>query len=325
MDLIYTDKNRVDLGVMLAYDLDLAYGADENNFECTVGEAYHVCSAGAFLHMDGTEYGGIVDAISRDTSSGEVVYSGRTWQGILDSKVIRPDAGQDYLVVSGDANAILGTLISRLGLGDLFEASEETSGLTVASFEMPRYATGYAGIIKMLESVGGKLTVRFVDGMVLLSAMPIHDYSADEDFDSDLVDFTIQQSANTVNHLICLGSGDLKDRMVVDLYADADGNISDMQTFTGLEEYTAVLDSANTESEEELIKAGTEKLQELFGESKLEIDFGDDTDAYDIGDIVGAYDNVTKISVRAKVQKKIVTVQNGRVSVAYTVGGLENG
>lgn len=325
MDLIYTDQNRVDMGVMLAYDLDLAYGADENDFECTVGEAYHVCSAGSFLHMDGTEYGGIIDAISRDTSSGDVVYSGRTWQGILDSKVIRPDAGHDYFVVSGDANAILGKLITRLGLGDLFEASEETSGLTVTSFEMPRYVTGYAGIIKMLESVGGKLTVKFVDGMVFLSAMPIHDYSADEDFDSDLVDFTIQQSANTVNHIICLGAGDLKDRMVVDLYADADGNISDTQTFTGLAEYTTVLDSANTESEEELIKAGTEKLQELFGESKLEIDFGDDTDAYDIGDIVGAYDNVTKISVRAKVQKKIVTVQNGVVSVAYTVGGLENG
>lgn len=325
MDLIYTDQNRVDMGVMLAYDLDLAYGADENDFECTVGEAYHVCSAGSFLHMDGTEYGGIIDAISRDTSSGDVVYSGRTWQGILDSKVIRPDAGQDYLVVSGDANAILEALVARMGLEDLFEASEETSGLTVTSFEMPRYVTGYAGIIKMLESVGGKLTVKFVDGMVFLSAMPIHDYSADEDFDSDLVDFTIQQSANTVNHIICLGAGDLKDRMVVDLYADADGNISDTQTFTGLAEYTTVLDSANTESEEELIKAGTEKLQELFGESKLEIDFGDDTDAYDIGDIVGAYDDVTKISVRAKVQKKIVTVQNGVVSVAYTVGGLENG
>lgn len=325
MDLIYTDKNRVDLGVMLAYDLDLAYGEDENNFECTVGEAYHVCSAGAFLHMDGTEYGGIVDAISRDTSSGEVVYSGRTWQGILDSKVIRPDAGQDYLVVSGDANGILGTLINRLGLGDLFEASDKTSGMTVTSFEMPRYATGYAGILKMLESVGGKLVVRFVNGMVLLSAVPIHDYSADEDFDSDLVDFTIKQSANSVNHLICLGSGDLKDRMVVDLYADADGNISDTQTFAGLDEYAAVLDSANTESEAELIKAGAEKLQELFGGSALEIAFGDDTDAYDIGDIVGAYDNVAKISVRAKVQKKIVAVQNGRVSVAYSVGGLDNG
>ena len=33
MDLIYTNANRVDQGVLLDYELDLAFGADENNFE----------------------------------------------------------------------------------------------------------------------------------------------------------------------------------------------------------------------------------------------------------------------------------------------------
>ncbi len=32
MDLIFTNKNREDIGVLQDYDLDLAFGADENNF-----------------------------------------------------------------------------------------------------------------------------------------------------------------------------------------------------------------------------------------------------------------------------------------------------
>jgi hypothetical protein len=32
-----------------------------------------------------------------------------------------------------------------------------------------------------------------------------------------------------VNHLICLGSGELQNRIVVHLYVDADGNISQTQ------------------------------------------------------------------------------------------------
>ena len=36
MDLIYADENRIDQGVMDAYELDMAYGSDENNFTCTI-------------------------------------------------------------------------------------------------------------------------------------------------------------------------------------------------------------------------------------------------------------------------------------------------
>lgn len=33
MDLIYTDENRVDIGVLHEYSMDIAYGVSENNFE----------------------------------------------------------------------------------------------------------------------------------------------------------------------------------------------------------------------------------------------------------------------------------------------------
>ena len=36
MDLIYTNQNREDIGVLQDFSLDLAFGSGENDFELTV-------------------------------------------------------------------------------------------------------------------------------------------------------------------------------------------------------------------------------------------------------------------------------------------------
>ena len=322
MDLIYADESRVDQGVLLDYEFDLALGGDENDFECTIHSISHCCQAGYFLYMEGTEYGGIVDGIQSKSGTGEVVYTGRTWHGILNSKVLQPDDGQDYLICSGEANAVIGDLLTRMGLSDLFAASPVSSGLTISSYKMHRYITGYDGMRKMLASVSGKLVFEVQgDGTVLLSAVPARDYTQDEEFDSDGVDFDLSKKYNTVNHLVCLGSGELADRTVVHLYTDASGNISQTQTFTGVDEYADVYDYPNAESVDELIKSGKERLKELWGQDALSINFDPDADLYDVGDVVGAYDNVTKIAVSAEIVKKIVTIKNGQITISYEVGG----
>lgn len=320
MDLIYTNKAREDLGVLQDYDMDLAFGADENNFECTVSAVSHCCEEGSLLYMEGTEYGGIVDSIESDTASKEVKYKGRTWHGILDSKVIEPENGAAYLSLSGEANNVIAYLLDRLALTDLFEASSEDSGIAISNYKMNRYISGYDGIIKMLSSVGAKLSVTVQEDKVVLSVCAKHDYSTEEDFDSALVDFKATKKFNSVNHMICLGSGDLENRMVIHLYADKDGNISREQTQTGLDEYVGVFDYPNAESEDELIKNGTERLKKLWEPVTLTIDFDDTTDSYDVGDIVGAYDSITGISASAVITKKIVTIKNGQINISYKVG-----
>lgn len=320
MDLIYMNANREDIGVLLDYDFDLAFGADENDFECKIASVSHCCAAGYYLYIEGTEYGGIIDAIANDTASKEVTYSGRTWQGLLNSKVLQPDSGQAYLTLSGEANTVVASLLTRMGLDDLFEASSEASGLTISSYKMNRYIGGYDGIIKMLKSVNAKLLFTFRNGKVVLSAVPRHDWSQDEEFDSDLVDFQARKNHNSVNHLICLGTGELEARTVVHLYADGQGNISQTQTFTGLDEYAAVYDYPNAESVDDLTADGKDKLKELWEPDELSIDFTGDSDSYNIGDLVGAYDNVAQISICAEITKKIVTVKNGQITISYEVG-----
>ena len=320
MDLIYTNTSREDVGVLKDYIFDLAFGSDENDFEITISSNKHCCEAKCLFYIEGTEYGGIVDGVRIVTKEQSLSYFGRTWHGVLDSKILEPDAGQDYLIVSGEANSVINRLIDRIGLSDLFESSPVDSGLTISNYKMDRYTTAYNGIKKMLESVSGKLQFSFRDGKVSVSAVPIVDYSQDEQFDNDQVEMDIKKTDNPTNHLVCLGKGELSERQVIHLYADAEGNISEHQTFTGIDEVAVKYDYSSVESLEELMKSGIAKLKELRSVNTAEIDFASESTVYDVGDIVGAKEIVTGTLVKEKITKKIVTIEKGKTNIEYKVG-----
>ena len=314
------NHDKEDVGVIKDYILDLAFGADENNFECIVDIKNHCCEAGYFIYFEDSEYGGIIDSVTVNTDNSEVKYSGRTWHGILDSKVLVPDAGQDYLVCTGEANSVIGILLSRMGLTALFEASEEASGITISGYKMNRYIKGYAGIRKMLKTAGGKLKMAFTNGMVVITAMPLIDYAEDEQFDTDQIDFEITKVSNPINHVICLGAGDLAERTVINLYADSEGYISHTQSITGIEEVTAVYDYPNAESVEELENGGIDIIRDSWNQDSVNFSFNSNDDSFDIGDIVGAFERITNISVSAEITKKIVSMNNNRTTISYKVG-----
>lgn len=225
MDLIYADETRKDLGVLNSYSLDMAYGSDENDFTCSVDRRDHCCSEGYFIHVEDEEYGGIVDSIRVDTESDEIRYIGRTWHGILEKKVICPDPGDDFLVLAGEANEVLQEIIDRIGLSSLFIASSEDSGIQIVAYQMDRYCYAYSGIKKMLKEFYAKLRIRWSNGMIVLSAEPRYDYSQDEEFDTSQVDFALQKNFRPVNHMICLGQGDLKERAVIHIFTDRYGGV----------------------------------------------------------------------------------------------------
>ena len=319
MDLIYADKERNDVGVLLDYQFDLAFGTDENNFTITVSLDNHVCRDGYWIYIEGQEYGGIVDDIQVDTESQRVTYKGRTFHGLIESKVICPDPGENYYIITNmDVNVALGALISRLGLSELFAAESELSGITITRYQFYRYIEGYAGIRKMLNKFGAKLHLEWRNGTVVLSAIPLISYD-DEELDSDHVNFTIVQVFNPINHMICLGRGELKDRMVIHLYADENGNISQTQTFTGLAERTEVLDYPNAESEEELITEGQQRLRESWNASTVDIRL-DDEFSFDIGDVITVSEVVTGIHLTKSIVKKIVTINGDIFKCQYQVG-----
>lgn len=317
MDLIYTNSSMQAIGVMKAYDLDLAFGSDENDFEIKVDANNHCCEAGYYVYIIGTEYGGVIDAVTSDTKTGEVTYTGRTWHGILNSKVICPDAGQDYLTLNNEANGVLDSLITRMGLTSIFTVNIYASGLEISNYKMPRYVTGYDGIMQMLKSVGGKLVLSFDGEKIILSAAPIADHTKDGSVSSDAMSFQVKKTSKKINHLICLGQGELKDRTIVHLYADDSGSISQTQTLTGADEYAAVYDYKSAESAQKLIEAGASRLAELQNQDNLSVSLNEAEYAFDVGDVVGAVDTITGISVAVPITKKIVSIRNDYMSVSY--------
>ena len=120
MDLIYANEDLKDIEIIQDYSLDLAYGSDENDFELQVDEANAHYKEHNYIYIEksdkgiiqGTEYGGIIDKKSIDTDKNTVTYYGRTWHGILNSKVIEPPQNTDYLIVNGDANDVIKEIIN---------------------------------------------------------------------------------------------------------------------------------------------------------------------------------------------------------------------
>ena len=320
MDLNYMNQKKEDLGVMKDHNFDLAFGVDENDFECTIPTVNHCCEESYFLYIEGTEYGGIIDKIKVNSKQEEVTYMGRTWHGILESKIIEPDAEEAYLILSGEANEVLSFLVARMGLDGLFRVSEEDSGITIDSYQMHRYVAGFTGIRKMLKASGAKLHISFSEGMVELSAVPLVDYTQDEQFDTDQMDFVIQKNFHPVNHVICLGKGELTEREVIHVYADASGEISEEQIFFGLDEITAKYDNSNAESTEELKQGGIDIIKESWNSNTVTFDFDADAFVYDIGDVVGAREIVTGTEVAADITKKIVNIKRETITIQYEVG-----
>lgn len=317
MDLIYTNAKRVDQGVLTTYGFDLSFGASENDFEMTLGANEPTLEFGAFIYMEGTEYGGVVDGKKTSTNGETITYTGRTWHGMMNSKVIEPDAGEDYFTVSGDAHVILAGLIDRFGLGDLFVVVD-APGVTIKTYKFHRYCKGYDGITDMLHDNNAKLKIRWENRAVVLSAEPVADYT-ESPVDGDIATLTVEQHQHKVNHLICLGKGDLAEREIIHLYIDQFGRIADTKHYTGLDEVADTYDNTSTE---DLRSDGIKKMKELQNGDKAEISILEmEGLTYDIGDIVGASEVRSGVSVAATVTQKIVKIANGTVSTEYKTGG----
>ena len=317
MDLIVTNRDRKDIAALTDYTLDLAYGADENNFTLSFPDGPRL-TAGCLAYMDGTEYGGVVASVgTRRTRTGTILtYKGPTWHGVLAERVLCPDAGQDYLTVDGDANRVLDDLVERVGLSVLMRAEGTDSGVRVSGYQFERYTDMYTGVRRMLKASGAKLLMGYRDGLVRLWAVRAQDYT--DEVDSDRIEFDAERDWRPVNHLIGLGEGELKERARSDWYADRDGSVSQTQTLNGLDEVAAVYDYSNAKREE-LSDKTRDKLKELQAQGKVTVSVCEGQ-PFDLGDIITGRDNVTGLTVSAEVSKKIVKVERGVMTVSYEAG-----
>ena len=170
MDLIVTDAGHIDRAVIEDYALDAAWGADENDFELTVDR---MLEPGSYVYADGSELGGVIDSLRDRLERGgsTLTYGGRTWHGILANKILAPDTGQNYLVVSGKASTVIGMIVNRVvdpSMNDLVKldgvdvlayiptdpihAANDIHGKSV--FELPEDSNIMVGVHQALHNLG---------------------------------------------------------------------------------------------------------------------------------------------------------------------------
>lgn len=318
-DICYTDSRRIDAGVLLGASLNVEWGDSGNDFELSVDISSPVrLDDGALVYVEGTEWGGVVDAREASATDGLMRYTGRSWHGVLRDRILCPDAGADYLSVSGEANSVLLSLVSRMGLGEVMTVSAVQSGISVRH-QFDRYTDAYSGIRAMLAASGARLGISYDSraGRAVLSAVKVADWS--DGPTSDTADVDVKRVSRPYNHLICLGSGELRNRVVQHWYADAEGRVSSKQSLFGIDERATVYDYTNA-SAEQLSQDGPKKLAEYQTADVLEATLGFDG-SYAVGDVVPGVDEDTGTEVSVTVGTVDVTVTADGVTATYRAGG----
>ena len=316
-DIIVAAPDGTELRCMLFSEYDFEVGDEENSFLVTIPRPeWESVANDSRIYIPGTEYGGLYKRLESDTKNNSVAVGGLTWRGMLQKKILCPPAGQDYATDSGELNAIIGARVSAAFPG-LFVGSSESTGITV-SYQYYRYVTLYDGLKALLKSVGYKMQIEYdqVLRKVVVSAVPIVDYSSEIEYSSDMsADYSMIIDRTGINHLICLGQGELKNRVVEHLYVDANGVISQTQTFFGENEIAETYDYAGA-TREDLIKSGADQLKGELNLNEFAIELESEREVQ-IGDIVGSRDYITGYTVTAPITTKIVKFEDGFVKIEY--------
>ena len=243
MELILADKSGNDIKNLVFSSADFDIGG-ENDFEITIAleEWQKEIDFNCRIYEPDSECGGIISAIETNTEDKTVKIKGYTWRGLLSKRIITPPSGSDYFTVSGELHTVMQQVIGNM-YENVIQASTESTGKSVTRYRFDRYCTVLDGLVKMLKSIGYKLRIRYRQGELYngsyaeISAVPIVDYSNEIELSQDSrINFMIEINRGIVNHLICLGKGELKEREVVDLYLQKDGSIGDTQYYEGVEE-----------------------------------------------------------------------------------------
>lgn len=307
-------------------DVDLDIG-DSNDFEVTVAASEwnpETLGYGCRLYIPNTEYGGIIQDIESVTATGNVILRGDTWRGMLAYRIIEPPTGQNHLALSGELNDVIRELIGDR-FGSLFYVPEIDTGITVSNWQVDRYVTLYAALMKLVDAFGYRLNISYIQpegleyGYASIQAVPIVDCSEQQEYSKEgNMHVDIRDCRNGVNHLVCVGEGENQQRAVVHLYVQQDGSIGETQYCFGQDEKAEayIYTSADVT---QLKEDGTKRLKDLMNYKKCEMTV-EDIDL-ELGDIVSGYDEITDTQVRKPVVRKILKVQNGSTTIDYKVEG----
>lgn len=269
-DIILFDKDFAEIGIV-PLDIDAECGTEgSNDFEIKTDSIQEYEPYG--LYLEGSEIGGVLEYEKSQTGTPVQTLKGWMWRGLLTQKIIEPPTGEDYMIVSGDANEILADMLSDV-LGGFFYVPEDET-VTISNYQFPLYCTMLEGLEGMLEAYDYRLSIHAdkVGSRVVVTCEAVPSVTVSGVFNEDNGIPMIFESDNMgVNHLLCAGSGQLQQRTKINLYCDVNGNISTTQSIFGFNERMAFFDDSGSESADDLMNNGIKRLKEIRNSRTLKM------------------------------------------------------
>lgn len=319
MELIVADSAGRTLFNIADFELDMDAGwgdGVDNTFDLIVRDASAPLPEAAWrVFADGTEMGGRVEGFELKTgrTSSELHWTGSTWTGVLAKRLLWPDARQDYLTLSGDANAVLRSAVARLGLGSFFAVPDGDAGVAVSYRCSRDTPDAWTNLRLAMRSAGLRLDAKWVNGACRLQAVRVTDWRGR--VDSDLVDFDLTSDLLVTNHLKAAGKGELASREVVDVYADRNGNVGTSKAMAGVFELEEYYDANNSEGDD-LRKQAVDRLKDMQADGGVKVTVGEGV-SFGLGDIVEARHYSPNVTVSVEVSSRVTTATGAGASVTY--------
>ena len=319
MELIVADSAGKTLFPLADFELDMDSGwgdGVDNTFDLIVRDASAPLPEAAWrVYADGTEMGGRVQRFELKTgrSSSVLHWTGSTWSGVLAKRLLWPDAGQDYLTLSGDANAVLRQAIERLGLRSFFSVPDGDAGVAVSYRCSRDTPDAWTNLRLAMRSAGLRLDARWIDGACRLQAAKVTDWRGR--VDSDLVDFDLSSDLLVTNHLKAAGKGELASREVVDVYADNKSNVGTAKAMAGVFELEEYYDANNSEGDD-LRDQAVSRLEDMQTEGNVKVTVGEGV-SFGLGDVVEARHYSPNVTVSVEISSKVISATGAGASATY--------
>lgn len=328
MELIYTNPNYKELGILKHPTLDLEIGKYDvatNDFELSLDMELWDSSFtyGSLFYCEGTEYGGIVKRIKVDTANDKITFKGYTFRGLLQKEYVQPPNPTEnaYLVLNCGANEALNTMIDER-FDDLFVV-DDIQDVSIKVDYSVRDINLLEACEKVLNTGGARLSITHKeDGRVHLKANLVKDLSDKIQYDKNYqLNMVVETADEQYNHILALGQGELTDRIRINLYKNAVGNWVEDESeayYKGIYRKTYKYDDTSSETRDKLMENVEKKIEELETTDSLDISF--ESDNAELFDIVSAKEDVTGINFKQPIQQKILKINNDNVDISYDVG-----
>lgn len=309
MNVAYTNDSLSAVGFISFVGFDTSIGDSGNQVQLKLHSSQKTeIAKGSLIWSPGTEYGGVIQDIqSKLETDGQryVYYSGPSWSGRLSQRIVCPPTGADHYTLEGEANEALNTLMEYLGLDYLFQAPEGNSGITLNT-DLDRFADGYSALRKAAAENDCRLSMKY-DNTAKKVIIQFVKRETHGNYTSDNSPISVTVGS-PVNHLVCAGTGELQDRVVVHLYIGKDGNVGQTQYYKGADEISTLYENTSADKDK-LIEEGTSKLLEYQEVNQVEISVEDGSeDLYPLDDVIVGFDPVTGIKASSTIAKKVVSV-----------------